>query len=69
MSARSEGSACRCDSPAEHARLVARVNASFEKDPGRVAYALTVATSEQLRKRAEIHLLRSIVSNPPVTPA
>jgi hypothetical protein len=69
MSARSEGPACRCESPAEHARLVARVNASFEKDAERVAYELSVATAEQIRKRAEIHLLREIAANPPVTPA
>lgn len=54
MTRRSEGSGCKCASPEEHARLVRRVDASFEKDAERVTLGLKVATSEALRIRAMI---------------
>jgi len=55
-SRRSEGSGCKCGSPEEHALLVRRVDASFEKDAERVTLGLKVATAEALVKRAAVGL-------------
>lgn len=51
-----EGGICRCSSPAEHIKLVDKVNDSFKRDydGSRRKIADQVSTSEALRKRALI---------------